>query len=274
MGERVKGKVALVMGAGSVGNIPAQPDSIAGWGNGKAAAVLYAREGAKVCAVDIRLSAAEDTKTIIDNEGGTCIVTQADATKSDQLKAAVEACVKEYGRIDILHNNVGGSAPGGPVDMSEEDWDANIDLNLKSAFLACKHVLPIMERQGSGAIVNISSAAAISCKPDRHMIAYHSSKAGLLHFTQAMAIQYASKGIRANCVVPGAMETPLVIHRVAKQFSDGDVEALLEKRRASSPLGIAGDAWDVAYAALYLASDEAKFVTATHIIVDGGRTAM
>jgi NAD(P)-dependent dehydrogenase (short-subunit alcohol dehydrogenase family) len=273
MGGRVEGKVALVMGAGSVGDTPAQPDSIAGWGNGKAAAVLYAREGAKVCAVDIRLEAAEETKSIIDGEGGVCIAAQADATKSDEVKAVVDACLAAFGRIDILHNNVGGSAPGGPVEMSEETWDANIDHNLKSAFLTCKYILPVMERQESGAIVNISSAAAISSNPNRHMVSYHASKAGLIQFTRAVATQYAKKGIRANCVLPGAMETPLVIHRVAKQFAGGDVEGLLERRRAACPMGKAGDAWDTAYAALYLASDEAKFVTATQIIVDGGKSA-
>ena len=273
MRGRIEGKVALVMGAGSVGDIAAKDDSIDGWGNGKAAAVLYAREGAKVYAVDIRLEAAQDTKSIIDREGGICEVDQADVTKSDQVKSVTEACVAAFGRIDILHNNAGGSAPGGPVEMSEEVWDANMDLNLKSAFLTCKHVLPIMEGQGSGAIVNISSVAGLRCGPGRHMVSYHSSKAGLIQFTCSVAIQYAKKGIRANCVVPGLMETPLVATRVAHQFGGGDVKGTIDRRHASCPTGKMGDAWDVAYASLFLASDEAKYVTATHIIVDGGISA-
>ena len=273
MSGRVEGKVALVMGAGSVGDIDARDDSIEGWGNGKAAAVLYAREGAKVYAVDVRPEAVQDTKTIIDREGGSCIVDRADVTKSDQVKAVVDACVAAYGRIDILHNNAGGSAPGGPVEMSEEVWDANMDVNLKSVFLACKHVLPIMEKQGSGAIVNISSVAGLRVSAGRHMVSYHASKAGLIQFTRAVALQYASKGIRANCVLPGLMETPLVTTRVAHQFGGGDVQGTIDKRHAACPTGKMGDAWDVAYASLYLASDEAKYVTATQIIVDGGISA-
>jgi NAD(P)-dependent dehydrogenase (short-subunit alcohol dehydrogenase family) len=273
MNGRLAGKVALVMGAGSVGDIPAQDGSIAGWGNGKAAAVLYAREGAKVYAVDIRQEAVQDTKAIIDREGGVCLPDQSDATKSDQVKAVTDGCLAAFGRIDILHNNVGGSSPGGPVEMSEEAWDANIDLNLKSAFLTCKHVLPVMERQGYGVIINISSLSGLRCGVGRHMVSYHASKAGLIQFTRSVAIQYAKKGIRANCVVPGMMETPLVINRVAPQFGGGDVQGTIERRHAACPTGKMGDAWDVAYAALFLASDEAKYVTATHIVVDGGLSA-
>lgn len=273
MSGRVEGKVALVMGAGSIGDTPAREDSIAGWGNGKAAAVLYAREGAKVFAVDMRMEAVEDTRGIIDREGGTCIAGQADATRSDQVKAVTEACLSAFGRIDILHNNVGGSAHGGPVEMPEEVWDANMDQNLKSAFLTCKHVLPVMEDQGSGVIINISSLSALRCSANRHMVSYHASKAGLIQFTRAVAVQYAKKGIRANCVLPGAMETPLVIHRVAPLFAGDDVEGLIARRHASCPTGKMGDAWDVAYAALFLASDEAKYVTGTQIIVDGGVSA-
>lgn len=274
MGGRVEGKVALVLGAGTVGDIPVRDDSIEGWGNGKAAAVLYAREGAKVYAVDIRPQAVQDTKAVIDREGGICIAGQGDATDSDQVRSVTEACLEAFGRIDILHNNVGGSAPGGPVEMPEEVWDANMDLNLKSAFLACKHVLPVMERQGSGVVINISSVAALCCGRSRNMVSYHASKAGLIQFTRSVAIQYARKGIRANCVVPGLMETPLVTQRVAHQFGGGDLKRTIEKRHASCPTGKMGDAWDVAYAALFLASDEAKYVTATYIIVDGGLSAL
>jgi len=274
MAGRIDGKVALVMGAGSVGDTPLPGDRLTGWGNGRAAAVVYAREGAKVYAVDIDRNAAEVTQSLIDGEGGTCIADQADALRSDQVKAIVDACVGAFGRIDILHNNVGGSAVGGPVEMSEATWDGNLDSNLKSAFLTCKHVLPIMERQGAGAIVNISSIAAVCCGLGRSMISYHTAKAGLIQFTRAVAIQYAKQGIRANCVIPGLMHTPLVSHRLAAQYGKGNLDALIKQRDAQCPTGKMGDAWDVAYASLFLASDEAKYITATEILVDGGLTAV
>ena len=264
MGGRLHDKVALVVGAGSVGE---------GWGNGKAAAVLFARQGAKLFAADINLAAAEETRSIIAGEDGICATGAVDATRSDQVLAMVEACIDAFGRIDILHNNVGGSEPGGPVEMSEEVWDANIDLNLKSAFLTCKHVLPVMQRQGGGAIVNVSSVAGLRTTAGRPMVAYHSSKAALIQFTRAVATQYAKQGIRANCVVPGLMNTPLVVHRIARQYGGGKLQETIDRRNAACPTGKMGDAWDVAYAALYLASDEAKYVTATQIVVDGGLTA-
>lgn len=262
MAGRVDGKIALVIGAGSVGD---------GYGNGKAAAVLYAREGAKIFAVDIDGDAVAETKKIIEDEGGTCAVHAGDAMKSDQVEAMVSACMAEYGRIDILHNNCGGSIPGGPVELSEEDWDFQIDFNLKTVFIACKHVLPIMEKQGKGAIVNISSIASMT-NIGRDLCAYQSSKAGLVQFSHAIAYQYAAKGVRVNCVVPGLMHTPLVEARVAGQAYKGDVARAIADRDAMCPTGKMGDAWDVAYAALYLASDEAKYVTGAEILVDGGVT--
>ena len=274
MAGRLSGKVAFVMGAGSVGDTPTSEDSPTCWGNGRAVAVLYAREGAKVYAVDLYRNAAEVTKGIIDKEGGDCIADQADATQADQVKAVIDACFDAFGRIDILHNNVGGSSIGGPVEMGEETWDTNIEMNLKSVFLTCKYILPIMERQGGGAIVNISSVAALCCGLGRDMISYHTAKAGLLQFTRAVAIQYAKMGIRANCVVPGLMNTPLVSYRLAAQYRKGNVKALIKQRDAKCPTGKMGDAWDVAYASLFLASDEAKYITATEIIVDGGLTAV
>ena len=264
MAGRLQDKVALVVGAGSVGE---------GWGNGKAAAVLYAREGAKVYAADINRAAAEETCSIIEGEGGVCTAGSVDATDSASVTAMVDSCLAAYGRIDVLQNNVGGSEPGGPVEMSEETWDANIDLNLKSAFLACKHVLPAMQRQGGGAIVNVSSVAGIKSVSGRNMVAYHASKAGLIQFTKAVAMQYVKQGIRCNCVLPGLMNTPLVTHRIARQYDDGKVQETIAKRDAMCPTGKMGDAWDVAYASLFLASDEAKYVTATQLIVDGGLTA-
>lgn len=262
MAGRVDGKIALVIGAGSVGD---------GYGNGKAAAVLYAHEGAKIFAVDIDGDAVAETKKIIEDEGGACIAHTGDAMQSEQVEAMAAACLAEYGRIDILHNNCGGSIPGGPVELSEEDWDFQIDFNLKTAFIACKHVLPIMEKQGKGAIVNISSIASMT-NIGRDLCAYQASKAGLVQFSHAIAFQYAVKGVRVNCVVPGLMHTPLVEARVAGQAYKGDVARAIADRDAMCPTGKMGDAWDVAYAALYLASDEAKYVTGAEILVDGGVT--
>ncbi len=263
MPGRLQDKVALVAGAGSVGP---------GWGNGKAVAVLFAREGAKVFAVDINREAALETSEIIRGEGGESESHAADVTKTDQVRSLVEACVSRFGRIDILQNNVGGSAPGGPVEMSEEEWDVQINYNLKGAFLTCKHVLPVMERQGSGAIVNVSSVAGIRYL-GRNMAAYHTAKAGLIQFTRVTAMQYVKKGIRCNCVIPGLMNTPLIAHRIAEQYGSGDVDEMIRQRDSDCPMGKMGDAWDVAYASLYLASDEAKYVTATELIVDGGLSA-
>lgn len=263
MPGRLQDKIALVTGAGSVGP---------GWGNGKATATLFAREGAKVFAVDRNPEAVEETRGIIEAEGGTCVAHATDVTKNGNVKAMVETCLGAFGRIDILYNNVGGSAPGGPVEMSEEVWDQQMDQNLKHVFLACKHVLPVMESQGKGAIVNIGSIAGLRhFGPD--VIGYSATKAAVIQFTRALGVQYAKRGIRANTVVPGLMHTPLVDVRLVGQRAGGDRDSLLASRHAQVPTGQMGDAWDVAYAALYLASDEAKYVTATEIVVDGGITA-
>ena len=261
MVDRVKGKVAIVTGAGSIGP---------GIGNGKASAILYAREGAQVMLVDYRLEAAEETGHIIKEEGGDCIVFKADVSKSSDCKSMVEKCIQTFGRVDILHNNVGIVESGGAVGTSEESWDRVMAVNLKSMFLTCKYVLPYMEKQGSGSIVNISSDAAI-----RHMaypaIAYSASKAGVIALTREVALEYASKGIRANVVLPGSMKTPLVVASLTSAYG-GDIEEMMKKRDAFCPMGHQGDAWDVAYAALFLASDEAKYVTAATLVVDGGLT--
>ncbi len=194
------GKVAMVTGAGSVGP---------GWGNGKATAVLMARQGAAVFALDIVAAAAEETRQIIEEEGGVCATHACDMLDTAQVKAAVDACMARFGRIDILVNNVGGSHPGGPAEMPEEVWDRQIDFNLKTAFLGCKHVLPVMEAQGSGAIVNIASIAGLRMSTDRAHVGYSASKAGIIGLTKSVAIAYAKKGVRCNAVVPGLMHTPL-----------------------------------------------------------------
>jgi len=184
----------------------------------------------------------------------------------------VAACMERWGRIDVLVNNVGGSAPGGPVEMSEEVWDAQVDYNLKSVFLTCKYVLPVMEKQGGGAVVNVASTSGLRFT-GAAQVAYAATKAGVIQLTKVVAVQYAAKGIRMNCVVPGQLHTPMVETRLAKQRSGGDVETLLRQRLSRIPLGFMGDGRDTANAALFLASDEARFITGTEIVVDGGMTA-
>jgi NAD(P)-dependent dehydrogenase (short-subunit alcohol dehydrogenase family) len=262
MGDRLKEKVAIVTGAGSVGP---------GWGNGKAIAVLFAREGARVLALDINLAAAEETRVIIQKEGGECTIQRADVTKSEQVKAAVETCIQTYGRVDILVNNVGIVEVGGPLELSEENWDKVINVNLKSVFLTCKYTLPHMVAQSSGAIVNISSIAAIRFT-GYPSASYNASKGAINQLTQNIAVQYAEKGIRANCVLPGLMNTPMIVEPLKRFYSEGDIEKMIKIRDAQVPMKKMGDAWDTAYAALFLASDEARYITGTWLVVDGGVT--
>jgi len=265
----LSGKVAFVAGAGSVGD---------GWGNGRATAVLLARQGARVFGVDFDTAALDGTAKIMREEGLTWAGCQADMTCSDSVAKAVEQCVSQFGRIDILVNNVGGSTPGDPVSLSVEGWDGQMDRNLKTAFLGCKHVLPIMVRQFEtegvgGAIVNVSSIGSMSFQVGgRVHVAYAASKAGLEAFSRATAIAYVRKGIRVNTVVVGTMNTPLVTHRLTKQLGK-TAEELVASRSALIPMGRMGDAWDAANAIVFLASDEAGYITATQLVVDGGVTA-
>ena len=260
------GKVAIVTGAGSVGP---------GWGNGKATATLFARQGASVFLVDINPEAVGETRGIIEGEGGTCAVHRADMMIAAEVGAMVQACIDRFGRLDVLVNNVGGSAPGDPVSMTEEVWDRQIDFNLKTAFLGCKYALPIMVAQGKGAIVNIASVAGLrnDFSSGRVHVGYAASKAGVIQLSRSTAGAYAKKGVRVNTVVPGLMHTPLVETRLAKTVGGNDVAALIAARNAVVPMGRMGDAWDVAHAVLFLASDEARYITGTEIIVDGGITA-
>ncbi len=268
-GDRLRGKVALVTGAGAVGP---------GWGNGKATAVVYGREGARVFAVDINIDAAQETVDIIRAEGGEAAAWVADVTGSDSVAAMVEACMDAYGRIDILHNNVGGVGAGRALPtVTEEDWRETFDLNVTSAFLTCKAVIPIMEDQGGGAIVNISSIGGI-----RHlnvpMTTYATGKGALNEFTRNIALQYAPKKIRANCVLPGYMDTPFTRRDIKGKPSYAykgysSAEEYGRARDAIVPLGRMGTGWDVAYASLYLASDEASYVTGQTLVVDGGVTS-
>ena len=204
--------------------------------------------------------------------GGEITTHLCDVTDPEAVAAMVEACVAAYGRIDVLVNNVGGSAPGGPVELSLERWDSQLDYNLTTVFLACKYTLPVMVRQNGGAIVNTSSTSALRFS-GAAQIGYAASKAGVIQFSRVLAVQYAKHGIRVNTVVPGQLHTPMVEVRLAGQRAGGDVEVLLRDRQSRIPLGFMGDGRDTAYAALFLASDEARFVTGTEIVVDGGMTA-
>lgn len=260
------GKVAFVTGCGSQGP---------GWGNGKAIAVTFARNGATVYGVDLREEAAAETRRIVEAEGGHFAAGVGDVTDLATVRRLVADCKERFGRIDVLVNNVGLSLPGDPVTMSEETWDAQIDINLKTAFLCTKAVLPIMEAQGKGVVVSVASTAAIryTGKPQA---AYAAAKAGLVQFSRVVAVDYARRGVRLNCVLPGLIETPLV-EKLAKDFASGetgmDRDAFYQRRRDQVPIGRMGEAFDVAHAALFLASDAAKYVTGTEILVDGGLCA-
>ncbi|WP_142846206.1 SDR family NAD(P)-dependent oxidoreductase [Telmatospirillum sp. J64-1] len=260
MRGRLAGKVAIVTGAGSVGP---------GWGNGRAAAVLFAREGATVIATDINPAAMEETEKHLAESGGTYALERCDVTDSASIKAMVNSTFERFGRIDILVNNVGGSAKGGAVELSEEDWLKQINYNLTSVFLTCKHVLPIMKAQRTGSIVNTASTSGIRWT-GAAQVAYAAAKAGVIQFSRVTAVEYASFNVRVNTIVPGQMHTPMVEARLAHQREGGDVRALLEKRQSRIPMPFMGDGRDTANAALFLASDEARFVTGTELIVDGG----
>ena len=262
--QRLRGKIAMVVGAGSIGP---------GWGNGKATAVTFAREGAQVFCVDRNGAAAEETARIIASEGGKATAFTSDVSRAADVEGMVAACLRTYGRIDVLDNNVGIAETGNVVEVSEADWDRAFAVNLKSAFLAMKHVIPVMQKQGGGSIINISSIASI-----RHMgisyVTYGASKAAMNQMTRTTAIEFARHHVRVNAILPGLMKTPMVEHSagLAQSYAKGDVEAMWRARDAQVPMGHMGDAWDVANAALFLASDESKYVTGIELVVDGGVT--
>ena len=258
---RLDNKVALVTGCGTMES---------GWGNGKATAVMLARQGATVYGCDLNQEAAERTRDIILEEGGAATVQPCDVTQSAQVADMVANCIAQYGRIDILVNNVGRSEPGDPVTMDEAVWHEQLQVNLTSAFLCCKHVIPVMEAQGGGSIINMSSVAGLRYvgKPQ---VAYAAAKAALMQMTATTAVIYAKKNIRLNSVVPGLMFTPLV-ERLAKKYAGGDYEAFVAHRHGQVPMGRMGDAWDIAHTVLFLASDESRYITAQQIVVDGGVT--
>jgi NAD(P)-dependent dehydrogenase (short-subunit alcohol dehydrogenase family) len=261
---RLAGKTAIVVGAGQTPG-----DTI---GNGRATAVLFAREGARVLVVDRDATSAAETQALIAGEGGAATTFAADATREDDCRAMVQACLEAYGRVDILHNNVGIGAGDDEVsELAVEAWDNILNTNLKSAFLPCKHVLPLMRAQRSGAIVNISSIAAVAAAVD--LTAYKVSKAGLNALTHAMAMANARHLIRVNAIMPGLIETPMAIKSISAKRGISEAE-LIRERNARVPLGgQMGTAWDVAHAALFLASDEARFITGVVLPVDGGQCA-
>ena len=263
MSGRLQGRIAIVTGAGCIGP---------GWGNGRATAVRFAEEGSKIFAIDRNLDSVTETVERVTAAGGEIVTHQCDVTDSVSVEIMVKACLGRFGRIDVLVNNVGGSAAGGPAEMSEDVWDAQVDYNLKSVFLTLKHVLPVMEQQKSGAIVNIASTSGLRWTGSAQ-VGYAATKAGVIQLSRVVAVQYADKGIRVNTVVPGQLHTPMVEARLAGQRAGGDVEALLKSRLERIPIGFMGDGRDTANAALFLASDEARFVTGTEIVVDGGMTA-
>ena len=262
MAGRLQGRVAVVVGAGSCGP---------GWGNGKAAAVLYAREGAKVFCVDINPKASEETRDVIIEEGNMAASYSADVSKGDQVEALINACLSAFKQIDILHNNVGIVEHGGVVEASEDSWDHVLSVNLKSIFLTCKYALPHMEKAGKGVIVNISSTAGV-----RHMgtkyCSYTATKAAIIQLTREIAMNYARSGIRANTIIPGVIHTPLV-DQFYGGYSPEERERMIAYRNEQIPMGRMGDAWDVANASLFLVSDEAKYITGSEIVVDGGLIA-
>ncbi|MCR4519916.1 MULTISPECIES: SDR family NAD(P)-dependent oxidoreductase [Bosea] len=260
MADRLKGKIAIVFGAGSSGP---------GWGNGKAAAVAYAREGAGVACIDLNRDAAEETAAIITSEGGKALALAANVTDLASVEACVAETAQHFGRIDILHNNVGVTHMGGPVELSEEQFNASLQLNLGSVYRCAKAVIPEMLKGGGGAIVNISSLAAIRWTGYPYF-AYYATKAAVNQATVALAMQYAKQGIRANCIMPGLIDTPLIYKQISSQYAS--VEDMVAARDAQVPMGKMGTAWDIANAAIFLASDEAKFITGVCLPVDGGQS--
>jgi NAD(P)-dependent dehydrogenase (short-subunit alcohol dehydrogenase family) len=263
MSGRLEGKAAIVVGAGQTPG-----ETI---GNGRATAILFAREGARVLVVDCDLDSAKETQSMIEAEGGSAEIHQADVTIESDCKSIADRCVELYGAIDILHNNVGiGGGDAGPTRLTEEVWDQIMNVNLKSVFLTCKHALPVMREQRRGCITNISSIAAV-CSVG--IVAYKTSKAGVNAYTHALATGNAKYGIRVNAIMPGLINTPMAIEGISKARNIPR-EKLIEQRDGVVPLGAKmGTAWDIANAALFLASDEAAFITGVVLPVDGGQSA-
>lgn len=263
MGQRLQDRVVLIIGAGSIDE---------GWGNGKACAVLAAREGAKVFAVDRNEEAAEQTADLIRKEGGEATAFAGDATDTEAVQAMVQSCLSTYGTVDVMHNNVGIVELGGPVELDETTWQRVLDVNLTSVYLSCKHVLPVMERQRRGVILVTGSVAGIRYLGVPY-VSYSATKAAVSQLCQSVAMQYADRGVRANCILPGLMNTPMIYQGLHEGYSTADEHEMVAKRNAQCPTGSMGDAWDVANAMVFLASDESKYITGQNLVVDGGITS-
>ena len=261
---RLEGKIAIIVGAGQ------SPGE--GIGNGRATVLRFAREGARILAVDRDLAAAEETAAMASREGGECVPFCADVTREATLAAAVAEAERRWGRIDVLHNNVGVSIAGGDkplLELTEEAFDRVSTINLRGTIMACKHVLTVMRRQRSGVIINISSIAAR--ENTYPLVAYKATKAAMIAFTEQLALHNAPYGIRANCILPGLIDTPMAVDTRARAGNRSRAEVAAE-RDARVPLGgRMGTALDIAYAALFLASDEARFFTVVALPVDGGQ---
>ena len=258
----LKDKIAVVSGCGSIGS---------GFGNGRAISTLLARQGAKVFGTDINEEAGQNTSNFIKEKGNDFTFNKVNMTNEKEVQEFFKKIEKEQKKVDILVNVVGQSEPGGPVEIDSPTWQKQFTLNLDTAYFCMKFAIPIMEKNSGGSIVNISSVAGLRYigKPQ---VGYSASKAALIQMTKTTAVIEAKKNIRLNCVVPGLMHTPLV-ERLAKKYADGDYEGFVKRRHDQVPIGRMGESWDVAHAVLFLCSDEAKYITGTEIIVDGGLTA-
>ena len=252
MADRLNGKVALVTGAGSSGP---------GVGTGKAASVLFAREGARVLLVDRDRRQAEETLTTIRQEGGEASVYEADVTSAEECEGAVETAVDRYGALHVLLNNVGIVGPGAIVDFEEEDWDQVLEVNLKSMMLTSKYAVPKMIDAGGGSIINMSSISGLRASGFPASVPYSVSKGGVIALTTSMAVQHGRDNVRVNCLAPGHLYTPMVADMT---------DQVRDQRRRSAPLGTEGTAWDVAWAAVFLASDESRWITGIVLPVEAG----
>jgi len=263
MNRRLEGRTALVIGAGAKGD---------GMGNGRATAILFARHGARVFAVDRDTDALEGTLSAIRAENGEVAGHVCDAADEAAVREMTGLCQRHYGRLDIVHHNIGINALGGPPELSVADWDRVMAVNVRSLFLAAKYSLPIMEQQGRGVLNAVSSTGSLRAARFE-MAVYRASKAAVNELTREIAVHYGPKGIRANAIVPGQMDTPLILDYLIDAYGPGGIETMREARAQSVPLKRMGDAWDVAHAALFLASDEAKYVNGHLLVVDGGLTS-
>lgn len=263
--RQLEHQIALVVGAGTDGD---------GMGLGRATAITFAREGAHVVCADVSAESAERTAEMIRAEGHRAESVRLDVTDEQQVESVIDTVVRTHGRLDVLHNNVGIAVAGGVTDLAVADWAKGLDLNLTGAFLSMRHAIPHMVAAGGGSIINISSAAAAGWSGVPYA-AYYAGKAGLEHLSRTTAVEFAARGVRVNVVQPGLIKTPMVARSagIADAYSDGDVEAMWAKRDAQTPTGHMGEAWDIANASLFLASDRAKYVSGAILPVDGALTA-